>query len=435
MARGAAMLAALLAAGSGGSARGAETDYLPDNLGWNGLSELSELARGMQLRIELLEELDWSRLPPRSTLLVIYPQVELDPLALGAFLGRGGRVLIADDFGHAGRLLDKLGIHRVEEPPPRAGRHHQGNPNLPVATRGPAGHPLTSGVREVIANHPAAFRSTLPTLLGFEGGEQLAVTASVGQGTLVALSDPSVLINGMLHFEGNLTLATNLLRVLAPLEGNSLYLLTGEFRTAGGAELPGPAAAPEGSVSRFLVEYNAFLAGLNDYALRAPALRAAAFVVGCLTLVALLILLPMPRRDPDGHWLRPRGTLRLDLEEEVRRGAGRAVRAGVVLREELEEILTERLRAPGPVLTIQPGWVVSRVRERWGQPAAELCERLLAALRRLPERSDDLTSERLSRFGAANLATLHELGKALLEKLPAEPSPPGGPQPRPEDKV
>jgi hypothetical protein len=418
-----AIIALLLTLALPRAALAAETDYLPDNTAWNGLSELGDLARGLQLRLELVEELDWESLPARATLFVIYPRADLDPTQLAAFLGRGGRVLIADDFGEAGPLLAKLGIRRVEDPPPRAARYHLGNPSLPVAVHGPASHALNAGVREVITNHPAAFRSTLPTLLGFDGDLQLLVAGKVGQGLLVALADPSVLLNGMLRFDGNLTLATNLLRSLGPGDGNSLYLLTGEFRVRRRDSRALP--QPPDSTARFLTEYNSFLGELNDFSLTVPGLRAAGFAAGCLTLVALLTLLPLPRREPDGHWLRPRGAPRVDFEEQVRRGSGRAVRPALLLREELEEILTDLLAAPGPVLTIHPGWVVRRVREGWGAEAAELADRLLVLLRQLPASADEPGLERLSRFGPRDLAALHDLSRKLLAMLGSELAPRG----------
>ncbi len=416
----AVLLSALLLAP--GAAHAGETDYLPDNVAWNGTSELADVARGLQLRVELLDELDWAQLPPRATLLILYPRGELDPLELTAYLGRGGKVLLADDFGVAGPLLEKLGVRRQDASGLSAARYHDGNRNLPVATTGPAAHTITTGVREIVTNHPAYFTSPLPTLAGFATGQQLLVAATVGEGSFVALADPSVLINGMLRFQGNLTLATNLLLHLRPREGGVIYVLTGSFRVRASAEQR-PLAARTGPAQRFLTEYNKFLGDLSDLALTAPALRALALVCGCLTLVGLLLFLPLPRRDLEGDWLRPQGAQRWGFEDQVMRfGGGRGSAASavpaMVLREELEEILTEALQAPGPIFTIHPGWVVRQVRERAGEQAGHLAARLLEALRQVPQElreAEGLAPPRGLR--GKDLAQLYDLSRALLLAL------------------
>ncbi len=404
------------------AASAAETDYLPDNLAWNGLSELSDLARGLQLQLVLLEELNWNGLPPKATLLVVYPKVELEPLDLASYVGRGGKALIADDHGAARALLFKLGIERHDGVPIRGARLWNENRELPIA-KVHARHALTVGVDEVVANHPSSFRSKYPTLLGWDAEQQLMVAGRLGHGDFVALSDPSVLINGMLRFEGNLALATNLLRHLTPADGNTIYVVTGHFRVQGHAA-PMPPDRASSPTQRFMTEYNTFLGQLNNYAATAPALRSLAFVCGALALVALLLVLPLPRRDLDGHWLRPRGGAALGLEDQVRRsraarGLGRASLPAGLLREELEEILTELLQAPGPITTIHPSWVVTEVRRRAGEEAAHLCEQLLAALRRIPGigREPGLPERLIGRVGERELARVYDLGRELLTRL------------------
>lgn len=410
------------------SAAAAETDYLPDNPSWNGLSELADLARGLQLQVVLLEELNWNGLPPRSTLLVVYPRAAIEPLDLMGFVGRGGKALIADDHGEARALLAKLGVDRRDGVPVRGARVWNGNANLPIASAH-ARHPLVTGIGDVVCNHPASFRSRFPTLLGWDEEQQLMVAGRLGHGSFVALSDPSVLINGMLRFEGNLTLVTNLLRQLAPEEGNTVYLVTGSFRVQGHT-VPMPPERAASPAQRFMTEYNSFLALLNNYAATAPALRSLAFVCGALALVALILVLPLPRRELDGHWLRPRGGAVLGLEDQVRRSRaarrlGRASLPAGLLREEIEEILTELLHAPAPITTIHPSWVVSEVRRRAGEDAAQLCRRLLAALRRVPAGREPGLPERLiGRVGERELARVYELGRDLLARLGGPELPP-----------
>jgi hypothetical protein len=408
-----------------------ETDFLPDSVAWNGTSELSDVAAGMRLRVELLELLDWAQLPARASLLLIYPQTEVDPDDVVAFLERGGSLLIADDFGGARPLLQRLGIERHDGAGIRAARTHDGNPHLPIASAGPARHPLNAGLGEVVANHPSYFTSRLPTLLGFGPAQQLVVAGQVGKGHFIALADPSVLINSMLRFEGNLTFATNLVRHIAPQdrEESRMLLATGHFRVKG--HVSSSTVETRSAAQRFMTEYNTFLGHLNDFALTEPALRALAFVCGSLTLVGLLLFVPLPRRALDGHWLRPQGAPRWGFEDQVHRfGRGRLAGAtypAVVLREELEDRLAQIFAAPGPISTIAPDWVVGRARQLGGVEAARVCDSTLKQIP-LTMRADE--SPRARRISRKDLAQAYELGRQLLTLLGQDPLPALSPQMR-----
>jgi hypothetical protein len=401
-----------------------ETDFLPDNVSWNGFSELEDLARGMQLQLLLVEELDWDRLPAGATLFVVYPRAEVAPGQALAFLAGGGRILLADDFGESRPLLQRLHIERVETGAVQTGRHHAGNPNLPIAVPLAGGHPITAGVREVVANHPARFLSSFPTLLGFEGGvEQLAVGGQVGRGGFVALSDPSVLINGMLRFQGNLTFATNLLHHLRPRESNTVLLATGHFRIGSFRAPSSTENGPAGAVQQFLTEYNGFLGHLSDFALTQPALRALCWVCGGLGLLGLFMFLPLPRRSLDGHFLRPTAPGGPAVEAQVawfsenRRPRGSTLPA-ILLRDEIEEVLTEILKAPGPVTTMEPSWVIAEVRKIAGAEGAEICGRLLGMLKRVPQQESRTDRSRLLRgTSSKDLTLLYELCRMLLSRL------------------
>jgi hypothetical protein len=401
LARRAFATATLLALASLPCLASAQTDYLPDNNEWNGTSELASLATGLGLPLEPAARLAWDELDDKTLLLLVYPRSKVNAAKLRAFLARGGRALIADDFGAAGPLLATLGIKR------RSGAiearfRYRDNPALPIALPTRRGHPLTSGLRAVMTNHPAYFESSLPTLLGFgDGRQQVLVAGKVGKGRFVALSDPSALINAMLRFKGNLTLATNLLNRLGEGRKRAL-LLTGHFRQGGA--LPGEQAPQR----RAAAKVNKLVDRLNDFALTAPGMRVLAFVLGGLVVGAFLLVLPMPRRDLDGRWLRPGAQLlRLD----------RSVYAAAQLREEVEQQLAVELSAPGPVSAIHPRWIADRVHEHSGPEAAETCRKLLAALRDVPYAPDAGTIGGTSR---RELATLYELARQLLQQLGSE---------------
>jgi len=412
------LLAALLAAPA---ARAEETDYLPHSTSWNGLSSLDTVARGVGHGIIMLPVLDWGNLPAKASLMIVHPRGALDVKQTRKFLQRGGRLLVADDFGEAAPLLASLGIRRVQGVAVRAKRHHNRNPNLPLARPGTADHPLTAGVAEVLTNHPAYFLSLLPTLLGFDGAQQLLVAGRVGAGRLVALSDPSVLINCMQRFRHNRRLSKNLIKHLAPEGGGPIYLVSGHFRSRGA--VPTGPASRAGTTQGFLTEFNTFLGGMNDFALKEQGLRVLGIVSGCLVLLGLMIFLPLPRRDLDGRWIRPHGSPLMNWGPA---SIGRASRwrprhgnafPAAVLREEVEELLGEVLQAPGPVSTIHPRWIVRRTKEAAGDEAARVCSRLLALLRRVPHPGNAMDSQPLHSVSRRELKAMYNLSQTLYTLL------------------
>lgn len=350
-----------------------QTDYLPDNLQWNGLSELASLARSHQLHIELIEELNWSSLPPGAALIVLYPLSNLSSRDVFSFLKQGGRLLLADDYGEGDDLLLAFGIQRHDSTTLLADRFHNKNLSLPLARSGSVHHPLNAGVSKVIANHPAYFTSPFPTLVGFESDQQLIVAAKVGKGRFIALSDPSILINAMLRFKGNMTLASNLLAYLCRDSSKQIFLVTGHVRIQGTPSIISD--RPARPIQQFLSEYNSFLERISDFAATKPALHALAIGASSLCLVGLLLVLPLPRRDLKGHWTRPVHGHQRRRNEDL---------AAMALRDEMEEHLTELLDAPEPIFTIDPRWVVRRIREEFSEEAAQIYDHLMASMRHLP---------------------------------------------------
>lgn len=399
-----------------------DNDYLPYNTSWNGLSGLDAMARASGTHLELLEQLSWDALPAGASLIVIHPRTEMKMARVKPFVEQGGRLLVADDFGQAKALLESFHIRRMEQGV-RAEARLDGNPNLPVARKGPVSHALTAGVSEIATNHPAYFLSPYSTLAGFgKGVQQVLVAGKVGKGQLIALSDPSVLINAMLPWSDNRRFARNLVAALRPKKGQPIYLVTGYFKARGAVK---PGGGPSsGAVPKLLTEFNGFLAMFGDYALLEPGLRALGIICGGFAVLALFLLLPFPRRDLDGHWIRPQGPPPSGLEEDVGRG-GTAFPASV-LREEVEEILGDLIKAPGPLSTIHPRWVVNRVKVMVGQEPADLCARLLSSLKKLPQTSAVTSNSVLRGPSFKELDNIYRLSSDLFTRLGAPPLP--GPQ-------
>src|SRR5690606_28722133 len=128
---------------------------------------------------------------------------------LSTFIQAGGHAVIADDFGESRDALAALGLLRAEVVTPRATRYQDGRAWAPIAL--PKGsHPVARDIDEVVTNHPAALKQLegATNVIGFEDAA-VVVAGERGTGRYVALSDPSIFINRMLQFPGNVQLATN----------------------------------------------------------------------------------------------------------------------------------------------------------------------------------------------------------------------------------
>jgi hypothetical protein len=177
------------------------SDYRPDSPAWNGLSRFVAEAQAQGCAVTSADSLDWKALGPRDVLFFIYPQSPVDPEALGEYLAKGGRLLLADDFGAAAPAFAALQLQRTHarlEGVPRDPAH----PELPVARVGLL-TALGRSTPRLVTNHPAAFETVLPATYALSPGQALVVEGRVGPGRFVALADPSVLINNMLELEPN----------------------------------------------------------------------------------------------------------------------------------------------------------------------------------------------------------------------------------------
>jgi len=208
----------------------APADYRLDSDAWNGLSRFAAEASELGCKISASDELDWRSLGAHDVLFVIYPLAAVDPQGMAMFLQRGGKLLLADDFGTAEAAFAALELRRVPA-------HLEGVPRMPGHPELPIARPrllteLGRSVNELVANQPAVFDTALPATYAFSPGQALVVEGQVGTGRFVALSDPSVLINNMLEVEGNRLFARALVASLCRTgpDGDRVHVLTGPFR-------------------------------------------------------------------------------------------------------------------------------------------------------------------------------------------------------------
>lgn len=143
---------------------------------------------------------------------------------LRQFVASGGTLLVAEDFGsHSNDVLAAVdATARIDGRPLRDEQRNFRSPAMPVATN-TSNHTLVAGVERLTLNHGTVVTpnnaTTLVSSSGFgylddnrngdiDENETLAsypvaTVESVGQGTVVVVSDPSIAINAMLDQPDN----------------------------------------------------------------------------------------------------------------------------------------------------------------------------------------------------------------------------------------
>ncbi len=237
------MIASIVAAFLAAPALAAPFDLAGSD--WEGASELVRLARA-ELgagRVVASSEVDFAELKPDDGLILLYPERSLDVEELSKFLRAGGRVILLDDFGRGEALLQAFNMRRLPSPrnPAESLRH---NPQLALAEPASA-HPVVADVGRVVTNHPTGIgHPDLSPVLKIRatGGEPdvtVAVAGAVGQGRLLAVGDPSIVMNSMLRYSGNKAFARGLVRYAVEGDawgkrGGRLFIASGEIEQKNG---------------------------------------------------------------------------------------------------------------------------------------------------------------------------------------------------------
>jgi hypothetical protein len=365
-------------------------DYGPHAL-WNGMSKFIGLAEGMGFHVSTVSSLEWGELSAGEVLIVAYPLQRVDPARLGAFLNAGGNVVLADDFGDAKDAIQSLGLLRAENTAARASRYEANQPWAPVAIGRPD-HPIGRDVGEVVTNHPAILTHVegASTVAAFENGA-VVVAGERGTGRFVAVSDPSIFINRMMMFPGNVTLATNMLKWLDRNgRAKHLVLVRGDVPMYGDPR-PFIDDARAGEFSRTIADLNFWLSERRAWLLTPGAMRALAIVLASALLLLAMIALPV-RRGPkiDGAWLRFGRPGRRDephgLIAEADRSGGGTLVVACILRDHVQILLAGATGKIEPLYTLPEAALVREVSAMRGPPAGAALARVYRRLKALPSR-------------------------------------------------
>jgi len=199
------------------------------NSQWNGASDLREEADSVDVDSEIIRNTSrYGTVPANGTIAVILsPKTGYRPAEaerVNQFVRNGGTVLVAEDFRtHTNELLADIGADaRVDGQPLRDDRYNYRGSDLPIA-RNVSEQPLVRGVSSVTLNHGTIVRPNGSTVLvstsdyayvdanlngELDDQESLdsypvVTVEQVGEGRVIVVGDPSLLINAMLDRPGN----------------------------------------------------------------------------------------------------------------------------------------------------------------------------------------------------------------------------------------
>ena len=377
--------------------RQAPDEYATDSEAWNGLATFDAVVRGLGLQLEHVSRIDWEEIDSGDIVFVMWPNQRLEPAHVSSFLLNGGRMMIADDFGESAEALAQLGMLRQHGVGVGAERFHDDLAYAPIAEPVAHDHPLAKDVDELATNYPAVFTHVQGprTVFAFAKGEAVVAAGSLGPGRFVVASDPSIFINRMMQFQGNLQFTINLIRFLSRNdETTRVILLTGRFDMYGEPSRPLDDVDSDGKLGQLVGDFNRWLYERNEYLLTEPGLRAIAIVVAVLIALMAMTALPLSRRsDLDGSWTRAHdGNTHMDDFEHLVRHFDKASHTGnyllpaTVLRDGVNNALSRALDQPEPLYTVREDELGQSVGEHCGAPAKDALNGVYKRLKPLPSR-------------------------------------------------
>jgi len=188
------------------------------NTKWNGCSEFAKLLaeRGKVIPIMYsYNSVELSKL--NGVLIVVGPDLDFSSLEaeeVKGFLENGGILFIADDFGTSNSLLEKLGVKVRFSKQPLRDIFYSKRVDFPVVVR--IDPELAAGVEKITLNVPSTitggkgevFSSKVSVVGKNMRSYPIMAELKYGNGRIIMLSDPSILINDM--FEENRKFIENL---------------------------------------------------------------------------------------------------------------------------------------------------------------------------------------------------------------------------------
>jgi hypothetical protein len=210
-------------------------DFRVDNPSWNGLSTLDSKMKATPID-------SFSALPsdPNGTALLLVPYEPFSASELSelkSYALNGGTLVVLDDYGYGNQVLSGTGLSmRFSGVPMLDPVFNYKNEWLPKITNF-ASSPVAANVSSLVLNHATCLDNTSgATVVAFSssfsfldikgsgtwdssdpsGPFPYAAYEKVGQGYVVAVADPSIMINSMIGMGDNLQFINNVVKLSGP---------------------------------------------------------------------------------------------------------------------------------------------------------------------------------------------------------------------------
>lgn len=210
-------------------------DFRDESPFWNGLKTFTS-----QSNASTVSSFNDLPSPPEDSTLVVIPQLEFtepEMESLEKYLSFGGTIVLLDDFGYGNDILDYLELDvRFTQYPLLDPFYHYTNKWFPKITNF-ASTPAAENVESIVLNHAtnlsnvseedviaSSSRFSYSDLNDnstqddedLKGPLPVAAALEIGDGYLVLISDPSMLINSMEDMDDNHVFIENILKIKDP---------------------------------------------------------------------------------------------------------------------------------------------------------------------------------------------------------------------------
>ncbi|MCK4732273.1 MAG: DUF4350 domain-containing protein [Methanophagales archaeon] len=214
-------------------------DFSMFNTNWNGCSEFAKVLADNGKLAPVLYSYNSIDFRKEGVLIVVGPDVGFSSLEIEEvrdFIEKGGTLFIADDFGLANSLLEGLGVNGKFSDKPLGDIFYCKRADFPVVARIEDPH-LSYGVEKLVLNIPSVitglegeeevFSSKVSVVGGNRRSYPILAETRYGEGRVILLSDPDILINDMAV--ENRAFIDNLVAYLGP--GSDLFYFDGAHQS------------------------------------------------------------------------------------------------------------------------------------------------------------------------------------------------------------
>lgn len=207
-------------------------DFRVENPSWNGLSTLNSKAK-----LNVIDVFGNLPVDPKGTAFLLVPYEPFSDSELSQlknYVMNGGTLVILDDFGFGNQVLINVGLKmRFTGEPMLDPLYNYKDKWIPKITDF-SNSTITGNISSIVLNHASSLNNTSnSTVVAYSstfsfldvngdgswnnnesnGPFPIIAYNEVGQGIVVAISDPSLMINSMIVLDNNLQLVNNVVSI------------------------------------------------------------------------------------------------------------------------------------------------------------------------------------------------------------------------------